>query len=66
MTEGASAMPDHETQVRVSLERCFDLGGNIVHHIQPWGVGLGFVGDERSAKFEEDKFFHESNLTTKS
>src|SRR5829696_8653472 len=63
MPKGAGAMPDHRTQVWLSLKRGCYLERQIVHHIQKWSVGSGLIGDQRSAKLNKDNFLHGSILS---
>ena len=65
VAEGAGAVSDHKTQVRLSPKRRCDLSREIVHYIQKGSVWLGLVRDQRSTEFEEDEFFHASIVIIK-
>ena len=47
-------MSQNQEQVRASLKRVGNLGGQVRQLIQPRSIGLRLVRDQRSAKFEKD------------
>ena len=58
MAEGAAAMAQDQLHLRISLLRAADLLRQAGQDRRPDLLNAGFIGDQRSAKFEEYDCVH--------